>query len=430
MRYSIKVSLIGICFLCLAMNLIPLAQSQATIYQSYFWIHETGNNLSAISTTGDLDANKVQVSEVVVVGQGNVTLLDGYLGVVLANYSIAPTLSFNAVAVGNLDGDSSNEIAAGSLDANLLITLKYNQANDNFTVLWEKNYPVTQVQIEDLTGDAQNEVVIGDSLGNLTVFFQNGTLLWSSNLTESIITFQCLDFTQDGIIDGIIVLTNTLITLINATGTEEWQVGASSTPLNALSGDVTGDQSPEIIVKTQNFTNCFTLTGGLLWNSSSYMSESPALLLYNSTVTQKFEILVGGNNGSYLLFGTNGSRINSYLSNSSVTCVAIGAIYGYDTDCLVMGDRNKNLTVWIMEDAVFLSNITLSGIVVDLILSDMNNNGDPDIIAASFNGTVYVIGLPWMVDFTWVMIGIGIGVCIIIATVFIVMKKKAKKTPP
>ena len=427
MRKSIKISLIGICFLFLVMNIIPLAQSQATIYQAYFWIHETGNQINAIGITGDLDANKVQLSEIVAVGQGNITLLDGYSGSVLANYSIAPPLSFNALAVGNLDGDPSNEIAAGSLDGNLLIALKYNKANDNFSVLWQKNYPVTQIHIADLTGDSLNELVIGDSLGNITALFQNGTLLWSFNLTEAIGNLQCLDFTQNGVTDGIIVLTNTQITLMNATGIKEWQVGASSPPLNAVLGDVLGDEDPEIIVKAQNFTNCFTSAGGLLWNSSSYMSNSAALLLYNFTTSPKYEILVGGNNGSYLLYGTNGSLIQVYLCNGSVTDVAIAEIYGYEEPILVMGDCNKNLTIWIMDDAIFLSNITLSDIVVGIILTDMNNNGIPDIIAASLNGTVYIIGLPWLVVFTWVMIGIGIGVGIIIVTVFIVMKRKKSK---
>ncbi|MFX1297505.1 MAG: hypothetical protein ACFFD2_21970, partial [Promethearchaeota archaeon] len=157
---------------------------------------------------------------------------------------------------------------------------------------------------------------------------------------------------------------------------------------------------------------------------------SPGIVLYNSSQSQKFEILISGISGSYLLNGTDGSLIRSYLTNSSVTSLAIGEIFGGTVHFLVMGDRNRNLTIWNMDpdptnELIYqLMNITLSGPIVDVILIDMNNDDILDIITASSNGTVYVIGLPWLININWVLVGIAIGCAIIIVSIIIVIKMK------
>ncbi len=424
--------LIGICLSLVVMSLIPLSQSQ--VNQSYFWITDIGNTINTFYTTDDLDDDYIQISEIAIAGQGNVTLLDGLYGIVLSNYSISSQCSFNALAVGNLDTDAYKEIAAGSQDGNLLVVLKYNITTEKFTKLWEKNYNVTQIQISDINGDSMNEVIIGDMLGNLTIFDKTGNLLWTLNLTESIETVKCLDFSQDAITDRILVLTKTFVTLLNNSGDQEWRVSVTSKPLNGISGDVFGDDDLELIIKTQKITICLDQTGGLLWNSSTYTSNSSAIVLYNSAIGSKSEILIAGNNGSYFLNGTNGALIRSYLSNSSVTCLAIGTIFGDIYNYLMMGDTNRNITIWNMDPQAgfgvqLLLNITLAGSVVDIVLRDMNNDGILDMVIASSDGTVYIIGLPWLVDFTWVLVGIGIGAAIIIVSFIIVIKSKPPSQP-
>ncbi len=421
-------ALIGILILFLLGSLIPQSSAQ-TVYQTYFWITETNMKLTAIRTTGDLTLDHVQLSEIIVGGQGNLTLLDGFYGEILCNYSIPAASSFNVLEVGNLDADAFNEIVAGSQDEMLVVALDYNTSSGKLVKLWEKNYNITHAQITDLTSDSSNEVLISDSLGNLTVFNKDGVLIWTKNLSTPIDYFQCLDFSQDGKIDRILVLMESYVALLNTSGAVEWQAELISKPLNGVVGDVQGTSELELIVKTQNVTNCFTQNGTLLWNSSSYSSSSQGLLLYNSSESQKFEILISGNTGSYLLNGSDGSIIRNYLSNSSVTCIAIGKIFGDTYDYLIMGDRNKNITIWTMEPVngavVQFINITLSDSVVDIILQDMNADGIPDIVTASSNGTVYVIGVPWFIDFNWLLIGIGIGCIVIVISIVILLKTKS-----
>ena len=420
--------LIGICTFLLVINLIPVSYSQSALYQGYFWIKETGNQLSDIKMTGDLNSDHVQLSEIVVSGRGNVTLLDGFAGAILSNYSLPFPFNYTVLAVGNLDSDVSNEIVAGSLDGNLTTALKYNRSIGSLTLLWEENYNVTQIEIADVTGDSLNEVIIGDILGNLTVLDQNGTFLWSFNLTESVENFKCLDFNQNGTIDAILVLTDNLVTLLNVTGIEEWNSTLSSKPLNAIVGDVSGTEDLEIIVKGQEKTYIFAQDGTSLWNSSSYLSESPAILLYDYSGDSKSEILISGINGSYFINET-GAKIKKYLSNSSVSALGISTIFGGSTDYLVMGDFNNNITLWTV-DGEYYYNITLTAAVIGIILIDMNADGILDIVTASSNGTVYVIGVPWLIDFTWVFVGIGIGCGVIIASIYIVIKKKTPQTQP
>jgi len=423
--------LIGICLLIFVLNFIPLSYSQ-NMYQGFFWETTVGYPLSAIRVTGDLNADYIQVSEVVVAGRGAVTLLDGITGRLICHYNISPEFTFNALAVGNLDSDAFNEIGAGSKDGNTLSILKYNPITSNFTLMWEKQYNVTDIAISDITGDALNEVLISDlTSGNLTAFYRNGTLLWSIHFSSTINGFECLAFSQDNVTDGILVFQDSLVTLINTTGLnpplEEWHIGVPSKPLSGIVGNVVGDQERQLVLKLQNNISCLTLDGTLLWNYISYTSNSSGLLLYNHTGNTYPNVFLTTNNGAHSLYGNNGTIVQQYLTNSSATSLVISNFFGGATDYLLIGDTMQNITYWTLSGQILMI-AKLSASIVDLLLLDMNNNNIPDIITASANGTVYVIGLPWFVDFTWIFVGIGIGCGIIIITLYLVMKSKPQ--PP
>jgi hypothetical protein len=424
--------LVGFCLLIFVMNLIPLTQAQS-LYQSYFWRMETGQPLSKIGPTGDFNSDHVQLSEVAVAGKGNVTILDGMTGAVLSHYPIAIPYSYSSLGIGNLDADSLNEIVVGSLDGGSLVVLDYNTSSGNLENVWEKSYNITQIRVADITGDLINEVLVSDSHGNITAFDKDGGLLWTVNLTEPIDNFKCLDFSQDAEIDRLLVLTNSRIALLNTSGDLDWQASLTSRPLNGVIGDVSGDSALELIIKGQNLTYCMSQSGSVLWNSSVYASLSPAILLHNSSDSMKNEILIAGNNGSYLLNGTTGSVFRKYLSNSSVNTLAIGRIFGDDFDYLVMGDEDRNLTIWNIEpyyDVIYLiMNITLTAPIVDLYLTDMNADDIPDMVIGTADGNVSVIGVPWLIDFNYVLIGIGIGAIVIVASIIIVMRNKRPSGP-
>ncbi len=425
---------IGIVLLLFMMNFIPVAYSQS-VYQTYFWINDTGNQLSAIQTTGDLNIDHVQVSEIVVSGKGNITLIDGIEGKFLSNYSIPSNYTYNALATGNLDVDSTSEIVAGSLDGKLLTAIKYNQSTQKLTLLWEKSYNVTHIQIADINNDSINEVIVGDALGNLTALHYNGSLLWSYNLTESIGNFKCVDLTEDNVIDAILVLTDSIVTLMNITGEERWNVSVNNKPLNILLGDVMGTSNPEIIIKGAQITNAFTQNGSVLWNSSSYQSSSPAMLLYNYNGSSKLEVLIGINNGSLFLNGTDGSVLHSFYSGNSVTALGISNFFTGSQEYLLMGDSSSNITLWYLDGQPLTDslgrhyNITLEGAILDIILIDLNADGLLDIVAATSNGSIYVIGVPWSIDMNWAFAGIGIACAIIVVSIIIVWKNKPPKTP-
>lgn len=413
--------LIGICLVMFFITLLPPAQSQE-MYQGFFWVTDVGYPLSAIGATGDLNADYIQISEIVVAGRGALTLLDGITGFVICHYNISPTFTFNALAVGNLDADPANEIGAGSQDGNLLSILKYVPTSHNFTLLWEKHYNVTKIAIADITSDSLNEVLISDLSGNLTVFFNNGTLCWSLPFNSTIQDFTCLDFSQDNVTDRILVFSDSFITLLNTTGLMEWQIEVASKPQNGLLGDVLGNPDQELILKLQNYTLCLAQNGTSFWNSTPYMADYPGLLLYNSTGDSHPEIFLTTSDGISSLNASNGTIIHRYLTNSSATSLVIGNLFGGTTDYLIIGDT-QNVTYWTLEGLIFII-VPLTGAVINILLLEMNNNGIPDIATASANGTVYVIGLPWFVDFTWIVVGITIGAAIIIVTIYIVIKTK------
>jgi len=308
------------------------------------------------------------------------------------------------------------------MDGNLLSILKYNPTTQNFTLLWEKQYNVTKIAISDITSDSLNEVLISDLSGNLTAFFNNGTLCWSTPLNNTIQDFVCLDFSQDNVTDRILVFGDSFITLLNTTGLIEWQIEVASKPQNGLLGDVLGNQDQELILKLQNYTLCLAQNGTSYWNSTPYMADYPGLLLYNSTGDSYPEIFLSTSNGISSLNGTNGAIIHRYLTNSSTTSLVIGNLFGGTIDCLIIGDT-QNITYWTLEGYIFLI-VPLNSTVLDILLLEMNNNGILDIATASANGVVYVIGLPWFVDFTWIFVGVAIGAAVIIVSIIIVMKTK------
>ncbi len=412
------------------MNFIPVSLSQEALLLDYLWYpRDTEIQLSAIQATGDFNSDYLSTSEIVVGGQGKVMLVEVQEGNILDQYTISPNFSYNALAVGNLDTDASNEIVAGSLDGNLLSTLKYYPSNESLGILWELPYNVTQIEVSDVTGDSLNEVIIGDSLGNLTVLFRNSTIHWFFTLPESITTFKCLDFSQNGTIDAILVLTDTFITLLNTSGSSKWQVEMGSKPLNVILGDIRGNSDLEIIVKCQNFTNAFDQNGFLLWNSTSYITESPTIILYDYTGNSKSEILLAGINGSYFLNGTDGAIFKTYLSDHSVSALGISNLAGDSTDYLIMGSFDHYVTFWTFAGEELIS-VDLTGVILDIILLDMNADGIADIITATANGIIFVIGRPDLLDFTWIFIGIGIGAGVIIVSIYLVIKKKKKSPEP
>ncbi|MDD1777462.1 MAG: hypothetical protein LUQ65_04775, partial [Candidatus Helarchaeota archaeon] len=225
----------------------------------------------------------------------------------------------------------------------------------------------------------------------------------------------------------ILVFSDSFITLVNTTGLIEWQIEVASEPQNGLVGDVIGNQDPELVLKLQNYTLCLAQNGTSYWNSTSYMADYPGLLLFNSVGDSYPEIFLSTSNGVSSLSANNGTIIHRYLTNSSTTSLVIGNLLGGTIDCLIIGDT-QNITYWTLEGSIFLI-VPLTGAVLDILLVEMNNNGIPDLVTASANGTVYVIGLPWFVDFTWIFVGIGIGAGIIIASIYIVMKTKPPKSP-
>jgi len=436
---TIKIRLfVGICLLIIFINLIPPSYSQE-MYPSYLWKASIGYPISVIRVTGDLNADFLHISEVVVAGRGALTLLDGITGFALCHYNISSAFTFNALAVGNLDADSQNEIAVGSKDGGLLSILKFDSTNQNFTLLWKKAYNITDIAISDVTGDSLNEVLISDLSGNFMAFYRNGTLYWSINLHDNlsgpIEHFMCLNFSQHNFTDRILVFGDSFIVLLNNTGEIQWQIEVNSKPLNGLLGNVLGTQDPELIVKLQKNTLCLAQNGTLLWHSNStpYISDYPGLLLHNYTNNLYSQIFISTNNGTYSLAGINGTLIHQYPAIKAITSLAIGKFFGGTTDYLITGDIIKNITFWNLQGPIYLTaNLSESSnpfcILVDLLLLDMNNNGIPDLITASSNGTVYAIGLQQFYDLTWILVGVGISIAIIIVSIYIIIKTKPK--PP
>ncbi len=424
--------LIGFFIILFILSILPNVQAQ-TVYQSYFWRTDTNQELAAIKMTGDLDADYIPLSEIIVAGDKNLTLLNGFNGKILANYTISAPSTFSSLAVGNFDLTPENEIVVGSLDGQMVIAFKYNHTARNFIKLWEANFNVTQLSVADILDNTSAEVIIGDSFGVITVLNKDGLTVWNRTLPEAVTKISCLDLNNDNALDHILVLTNYYVILLTTTGDLEWQAGMTSTPLNGVVGNTLGTSESELIIKSQNSAYCLFQNGTTIWNSSIYSINSPGLLLYNSSETQLLDVLIAGINGSYLLFGNNGSLSRKYLSNSSVTCFAIGTIFGGPYNYLIMGDQDGNLTVWTMDlvygNIYFVMNITLSGPILDLILHDMNNDGIPDMVTASSTGTIYIIGVPWLIDMNWVLIGVGIGAAVIFVTIFIVYKRKKPSDP-
>jgi len=404
-------------------NCISLAYAQSGSF-NFLWSRVIGYSVSTFGTTGDLTADHIQLSEILVAGQGNITLLDGYGGNILARYEASSNITYNALAIGNLDTDSEKEMVVGSKDGGQLLLIKYNRDMNVLNVLWNKSYNVTSLQVCDLTNDTNNEILVGDLYGNLSVLFNNGSLFWTANLSEEINSIEGLDVSQDGIVDRILALTVTRVILLNMTGGIIWQAQLMSTPLKAIFGDVVGTSESEIIVKCQNLVNAFDSNGTLLWNSTAFISTSPSLFLFNFGGDSKAEILVGLNNGSWFLNGTDGTLLQTYFTGTGISSVGVSNVLGDTINYVIMGDFTNNLSFWSLDGFLLFSTL-LTGPILNIILIDMNADNILDVLTATSDGTLYVLGLVYL-DTNMLYMGIGIGAMIVVISLLIVLKVKKR----
>lgn len=330
-----------------------------------------------------------------------------------------------SVAAGDIDGDGTMEIVAGTEgglgDASPVVTVLNNEG----TALWTFSVPETvnawTVVTSDIDEDGSDEIVAGkyyygDSMSSGNVFAIDGdkSILWSYKTDGWINSIVVDDINRDGKKEVLVAGENdNRVYCLTNEGDLLWSVSLAGDLRNRnalVVGDVDGDSEKEVVVGTCN-------TSALSANTVTVVKNS-GIVLWSRTMPDWVEsIAVGDINGDGIseviaglglrmtapdiycgeplhVLSNTGEFLWSFPIAKRVFDIAIGDIDGDGSQEIVAGSeeskvyvlRHNRTPLWVY------STEGAHDFVHEVEARDVDGDGDKEVVAASYDYNVYVIG--------------------------------------
>jgi len=286
------------------------------------WTHDTheyGSGGWVYQVNCRFDYNSDHVIDVLAVtgddssdtGPKRVYCLNGLTGISLWERPLGGP-GFAVMGVDDFTGDGVPDVLAGC--SNEAETTGYGKGIDGVTgaQLWSYTVPGSSVwaveQLNDVTGDGKNDVIIGDFSGHIYgLNAATGADIFSSSVGSAIITrFENMgDVNDDGYTDIIPAHSSVDITQVidGYDGNTIWSHPTADQPWNvAPCADITGDAVNDVFVGTLYQNNyCYFLNGKNgteLTSSIPYGEAVDAIAAIPDIVNDgSMEMVVGGRNG-------------------------------------------------------------------------------------------------------------------------------------
>ena len=311
--------------------------------------------IDVLATTGD-DAYDT--------GPKRVYCLNGLNGVSIWERPLGGP-GFSVIGVEDFTGDGHPDVLAGASNEDETIGKAYGINGVTGAIVWPKSTTGTSVwalaQIDDITGDGINDVIIGDFGGMYYgLNAATGGQIYSGSLGPVLILFfeKIDDVNSDGHPDIVPAHSGTSARAIDGyTGSTIWSHSLVDKSWNVDScGDLSGDGISDIMIGTLYVNNyCYFLNGvdGSELKSINFGDPVDALSVIPDIVGDaSMEMVAGGRNGY-------------------IACFSGGSV------SLICGDCNNDGIVDV-GDVVYLINYLFIGgpePVPDLCVGDVNGDG-------------------------------------------------------
>jgi hypothetical protein len=343
--------------------------------------------------SGDLNGDGKP--EMVVAADKPITAIDSN-GKVLWRFATTPPAQ--TVAVGDIDGDGHDDVAAyGGFQPSNLYAISGSGAE-----FWRYPLPAgANVQIGDVTGDGRNEVIAA-STSTLFVFDSEGSVLFTRTFPPYITSIVLGDVADGGGLEVVVSYGFTCpscgVQVVDGSNNIVWNF---STPVRlgqAVTGDLNADGRADVIVGELDYYsgNAYAIdsSGAVLWKFEQGKPVFPyaiAFALGDVDGDGALDIAFGSADGHVYVISANGQMTWRFDVHAPITQVAVGdldgdarlevaastiglqrvgarGVYGIDSD---------GTQLW------FWPRVNVSSVkgFNDLVIADVNGDGRDDVLA-------------------------------------------------
>jgi hypothetical protein len=311
------------------------------------------------------------------------------LGEITPSQTTGTGVAYLSVAVGNISGNSKDDIAIGAIE-NPYLTL-FNSTLDQQWIFNGVGGQVNSVDIGDILNQPREEVVLGSSDGYVYVLNSTGSENCSFNFISSVSSVNTGNISTDTL-NEIAIGGGSKVTLINSTCQQKWTYSLGSTVSSVAIGELNSSSGNEVLVGAEDKVYIFSSTGSVL-KTITVGNSINSVGIGDITTDSGNEIVVGLNNGTVFSLTPSGTFKWGYNTGGLVYSISIGdttsnigneVAVGSADNKIYQLDREGNF-IWSYTVGAHSRGVAIGEITQNLLNETVGVSTDKNVYILNFN---------------------------------------------